>query len=653
MTAPRLSAGEIEALRSLSRMFPTIDAAAAERARIAPQLGLPKPTIHVISDIHGEHVKLRHVLNNASGRLRPLVEKELGGEIPPADLQEMLSLLFYPRETLERQAGHFADDEAMRSYCRRVVPLLWRLFAVLAADRSAEQVRRLFPEDFASLFLEMWATMGRRDWTAYQQGVFDSLIADGRALQFLRLTARLLRHLAVDELIVAGDFWDRGPRGDEVLAHVMRQPNVAITWGNHDVSWLGASLGCRALIANVLRISCRYRRLTQIEEGYGITLQPLEHLVRACYADDPATCFLPKGEGLRDRVMMARMQKAAAIIQFKTEAAIIDRHPDWGLDNRRLLHCIDHAAGTVTINGTRYPLRDSLFPTVDPDDPYRLNDEETDCIERIRQSFRQSGRLREQMQYLVDHGRMWVARDRHLIFHGCVPIDQSGEFLPLTVDGHSLAGRASFDAIETVVARALDQGAEADLDFLWYLWSGPRSPLFGKDKIATFENDFVSDHDVRAEKKNAYFGLIHDVAFCEKILREFGVDPVDGLIVNGHVPVKVDQGESPLKRSGKAITIDGAFSQAYGDHGFTLILDARETLLARHHHFESVEDALATGTDIIPTLTTVREWPRPRLIADTERGEPLRIRMELLGKLIGAYERHDLRQQPPCGGIYR
>ncbi len=341
---------------------------------------------------------------------------------------------------------------------------------------------------------------------------------------------------------------------------------------------------------------------------------------------------------------MARMQKAAAVMQFKLEGQTIARNPDWGLDDRRLLHRIDRAAGTIEVDGKTYPLRDTHLPTLDPSRPYDLSPEEKACMARLRQSFLRSQKLWEHMRFLKDHGSMHVRRDGCLIFHGCVPVDERGEFQELSVDGRPRRGRALFDALDDVLARALERPTDRERDLVWYLWCGPRSPLFGKDRIATLEIDFIADAATHAETKNPYFHLIHEVDFCDRILREFGVDPSRGLIVNGHVPVKIEKGESPVKRSGKAVTIDGAFSEAYGDHGYTLVLEADRTLLAKHHHFESVEAAVRDGVDIIPTVSELRREERPRRVGDTERGEEVRRMVGWLERLAQAYRNNQLRE---------
>lgn len=641
----RLRDEELAAFRPLAREVPNIDFAVAEIGRFSAELTLPKGTIHVISDIHGEDKKLRHVINNASGTLRPLVERLLRDRMSPEQFQEILTLIFYPAEVVSRLEQTMRDPHEQREFASRMLSHLFDVVRVLAARRSLKHATRIFPLEYRELFTEILHEPSTERERAYITAIVDRLVRHGRALHLIHLTGRVIRNLAIDELIIAGDCWDRGPRGDRVVEYLMRQPNVAFVWGNHDMAWLGACLGHEALICHVLRVSLRYRRLSQLEEGYGIPVQPLEVLVRKVYADDPATCFASKSTGMREKVTIARMQKAAAVMQFKLEGQLLARHPEWEMENRRLLHRIDHAAGAVEVDGVTYPLRDTHFPTIDPADPYKLTEDERICLDRIRGSFLASQTLWKQMQWMVTHGAMYLRREEHLIFHGCLPVDERGEFLPMFVNGIPRRGRALFEAIENVVYRLLSGEAREELDLLWYLWSGPQSPLFGKDRIATFERDLIADPTPHHETKNPYFALIHEQWFCRKILAEFDTDPEQGLIVNGHVPVKVEKGESPLKRSGQAITIDGAFSEAYGDHGFTLVLEPHRTFLARHHHFESIEAALSKGADIVPSITVVRAWDTPRRVSESQRGRDLRVGIAQLERLIEAYRNNDLPQR--------
>ncbi|MBV8900213.1 MAG: fructose-bisphosphatase class III [Verrucomicrobia bacterium] len=640
---------ELVALHPLSREVPNVDAAVAELARYSAELTLPQGTIHVISDVHGEDQKLRHVINNASGTLRPLVEHLFQEHMTPERFREFLALIFYPAEVVGRLERTLRTREERKAFAQRTLYELFAIVRVLAARRSLRHATRIFPAEYRELFTEILHAPSTDRHRDYVDAIVDALASHDRLLHLIHLTGRVIRNLAIDELVIAGDCWDRGPRGDRVVDYLMQQPKVALVWGNHDASWMGACLGHEALICQVLRISLRYRRLLQLEEGYGIPLAALDRLARTVYADDPAESFAVKAGGMREALTVARMQKAAAIMQFKLEGQMIARHPEWSLEHRRLLHRLDRTTGTVEVDGVAYPLKDACLPTVDPADPYALSPEERECLDRVRASFLASQKLWDQIRWMVAHGHMHLVREGHLIFHGCVPVDEQGEFLPMTVAGRTYRGKALFEAIEREIYRLMEHGTDGpeNLDLFWYLWSGPESPLFGKDRITTFERDFVADSHTYHETKNPYFRLIHEVWFCEKVLAEFGVDPAEGMIVNGHVPVKVEKGESPLKKSGKAVTIDGAFSEAYGDHGFTLVLEPLRTFIATHHHFESVQAALEQGADIVPSRTVVREWDWPRRVADAQRGRQLRLAINQLERLVEAYRNHELTQGFP------
>ena len=638
---------ELATLEPLANEIPNIDSATSEIARLSAELTLPKGTIHVISDIHGEYKKLRHVINNASGTLRPLVEKLFKDRMPFDQFQEFLTLIFYPAEVVERLEQKIREPKDQKAYAMRTLHDLFEIVRVLAGRRSLNAATRLLPAEYRDLLAEILHSPSTERDLTYIEAIVDELTRRGRVLHLIHLIGRVIRNLAIDELIIAGDCWDRGSRGDKVVDYLMEQPNVSFVWGNHDVAWLGACLGHEALICHVLRISLRYRRLTQLEEGYGIPVAPLDQLVRTVYADDPASGFEVKGTGMREKVMIARMQKAVAIMQFKLEGQMIARHPEWRMEHRRLLHRINRENGTVEVDGVAYAINDTHFPTIDPANPYDLTAEERLCVRRIRSSFLASQKLWDQMRWMVSHGKLYLRREEHLIFHGCMPVDAQGDFLPMIIDGSPYTGIKLFKEIEKVVYRAIDGRKREDLDLLWYLWSGPESPLFGKDRITTFERDFIVDKTPHHETKNPYFRLIHEAWFCDKILEEFGVDPADGLIVNGHVPVAVEKGESPIKRSGKAITIDGAFSESYGDHGFTLVLEPDRTILAMHYHFESVEAAVLHGADIIPSITVVREWKQPKRVADSWRGRRIKSTIQELERLIDAYRDNDLLQHSP------
>jgi fructose-1,6-bisphosphatase-3 len=620
----------LPALHALSRRFPTSDAALAEIGNLRAALTLPKGTIHVVSDVHGEHKKLKH-------SLRPLVERVARGRLSPEELGDLLAIIYYPRETYAQK--RFEDERARQRFLLRTLDLEIDVIRELSRGYTLRHVERVLPPAMAGILRELLSPRGVEGREAFLAALVEPFLKHGREIELLRATAHVVRNLSVFELIVAGDLGDRGPRLDKVVDFLMHQPQVTVVWGNHDASWLGACLGHEALIATVCRISLRYRRVTQLEEGYGIPMTPVEKLALTHYGDDPAELFRVKGEGLRDPLLMARMQKAMAILQFKLEGQLCRRHPEYNLMHRCLLHRIDPEQGTVTIDGEAHPMRDVRLPTVDfHGDPYALVPAEQACIDRLKQAFLHSPLLWQHMTWVARQGTMVVRRDRALIFHGCVPVDEQGAFLDLPVDGEPRKGQALFNALDRKVQRAVRSRAPDDVDMLWYLWTGPLSPLFGKDRMATFEAYFVADKETHKETKNPYFRLIHDVEFCSRVCAEFGVDAAKGLIVNGHVPVKLEKGESPVKNSRRAVTIDGAFSEAYGDKGYTLILDAARTFLAQHHHFESVEDAVEEGADIIPVISDIEVFALPRLVADTEKGEEIRQEIAVLEELIRAYE---------------
>jgi fructose-1,6-bisphosphatase-3 len=632
-------------LRPLSERYPDTRAALAEIASLQAELTLPKPTVHIVSDVHGEFKKLRHILNNASGSLRPMLQELWKDRLSEADVQELTSLFYYPRETWAKLAATLPDESARRAQLKRLVPRMVEVIRELERRSSVRRLDELFPAPFTNLFRELALATELHRQAAFVDMLIDPFVRHGREEELVRMIARVVRNLSVGEVIVAGDLGDRGPRLDKVIDLIIKQPKSAFTWGNHDASWMGACLGHRACIATVLRVSLRYRRLGQLEEGYGITMAPVEKLARTVYGDDPCERFQCKGEGLRDKQEMARMQKAMAILQFKLEGQLIKRRPDFGMDHRNLLHRIDPKAGTVEIDGRSYPLLDTRLPTIDWSDPYKLSAEEEACMARLQQSFVQSQQLWAHMKFVASHGAMWLKRDRCAIFHGCTPVDDAGEFLPLTIDGEPRKGRALLEALDRVVQRAFQRHQPDDIDMLWYLWTGPVSPCFGKDRMATFETYLVADKNTHKETKNPYFKLIHETGFCAKLCREFGIDEKQGLIVNGHVPVKLEKGETPVKKSGRAVTIDGAFSEAYGDRGYTLVLDSQRIYLAQHHHFESVDEAVSQGADIIPTVSDIEVHDRPRTIGDTEQGDVLRGQIDILEELIKAYEANQLRER--------
>ncbi|CAG0959821.1 fructose-1,6-bisphosphatase III [Phycisphaerales bacterium] len=625
-------------VRSLAERFPTAEAAISETAALNAKLTLPMGVVHVISDIHGEDTKLRHVINNASGELRRLVDEVLGNRLSAAEKQRFMAVLYYPREAINAFSREIVASGGRLEWVYQTLTLQFEIVKALRKTYRRDHFEHLLPTSYRELFIELGS--GQRP--DYIREMIADLSRHDRDWGAVRASARLVRNLSIAELLVAGDLGDRGPRMDHVMDILIRQPKVSLLWGNHDMLWIGSHLGHEPCMLTCLRFSLRYRRLSQLEEGYGVIMAPIERLVRQVYADDPAERFVPKGEGFRETSIIARMQKAVAVMQFKAEGRMFERHPDWGLAHRRLLHRIRFENGravSVEIDGKTHPMLDGFLPTINPKDPYAYSPEEQACVDRMRQSFTKSMKLRQHMQWLVRHGGMWTRRDDVLLFHACVPVDERGEPLAMKVEGREVAGRELMDALGSVVRRAMRKrwfAVDDDADYLWYLWGGPRSPLFGKDRLATFETSFVADKDAHKEHKNPYFDLMHDAAFIRKVGRMFGCEN-DVLVVNGHVPVKIEKGEQPVKRGGNAVTIDGAFSEAYGDRGYTLVLRPDRIDLAELAPFQGVESAIHEGADIQPKVTTLRKYPNVRTIGETSEGNRVRQNLENLERLIQAY----------------
>lgn len=631
----------------LAERFPTIESAVSEVASLKAQLQLPKGVIHVISDIHGADKKLRHVINNASGRLRPLVEELFDEKLSGAEFREFLNVLYYPTEILKLKPADLPDHEARYQWVLTTLTRQFELIRVMIRTRRRKNVKLMAPKEHRELFeiLLNYPAGGHAEIFLHVQ--LREMVKHQLGFSAIQSASRFIRDLTVEELIVAGDLGDRGPRIDRVIDYLREQNNVSLVWGNHDVSWMGACLGQEALIALVLRISLRYRRLYQLEEGYGLLTKALEQLANTAYADDPAKQFVAKRSGERDPLLIARMHKAITVLQFKLEGQLVERHPEWQMDERNSLRHIDYENGRVRLGDRLYPLIDTYLPTVDPADPNRLSPTEQQCIDRLKESFVASPRLWQHMQWMADRGQMALVRDRAVIFHACLAIDEAGRYLPLKIDGKERRGPEQFEAFNRVIKRAFRAGTHAreeDKDWFYYLWAGPRSPLFGKDRMATFETYFVADRESHKEIKNPWFRWLHNYEFCDRICQQMGVSN-GGIIVNGHVPVKVEQGENPLKDGGNAVTIDGAFSEAYGDRGFTLILGPEGEFIAEHHAFPDPVAAVRQGEDLIPTRTLVRGYERPRLVGDTEEGASIRAQIRALDALVDAYESGEIHER--------
>ncbi|MBK1833951.1 fructose-bisphosphatase class III [Roseibacillus ishigakijimensis] len=634
-------------LSLLARQFPCASSVMSQIALLQAKLTLPRGRVHLISDVHGDDRKLRHVVNNASGGISTLVDQVVGDELTGEEKAIFLAFLYYPVEKMRTYEERIQNVEWRLTKVKKLLRLQFRLVRHLARTVTKEELLGLMKEEFRVLYIALLDEVSFQRDPGYVDSMVDALADYDQDIVALHEASRLVRNLVVSEVVVAGDLFDRGERGDRVIHYLRNQPKVSFTWGNHDIIWMGATLGSEILIATVLRISLRYLRLWQLEEGYGILLSPLAHLAQTVYGDDEARCFYPKrSSGFIDEGLVAKMHKAVAILEFKLAGPLLARHPEWRMEDRRMLHRIDYEAGTVEIDGQHYALKDTNFPTIDPADPYALSGEEENCLARLRQSFVSSQRLWEHMLFVVKQGGMSLTRDEALVFHGCVPTNEDGTLREVLVGERCLKGGALFRELEEIVRRTYREGAASvsdDLDYYYWLWANGDSPLFGKTRMTTFERYFIADKETHVEVKDPYFGKIHDADFCRMVGREFGMGD-DVLIINGHVPVKVEKGEDPVKRGGNAVTIDGAFSEAYGDRGYTLVMGPNNIRLAEHSHFESIEHFLANDDDMIPKLRELRSYGTCRTIGETRESEDIAAQLTLLNQLLQAYRSGAVRE---------
>ena len=621
------SAQEIRYLKLLRKQYRTIQEASAEVAHLRAVLRLPKGTEHFLSDLHGEHAAFLHILHNASGVIKRKIN-DLYGDLLSGHERDMLStLIYYPDEKLALLKKQGIVNE---EWYRLTIYRLLEVCRVCSVKYTRKRVRDAMPRGMGSLMEEMLLSDNTPDKEGYYREVMQSILETGQSDALIIALSGVIQTLAIDRLHIIGDVFDRGPRADLIMDALENYHQVDVQWGNHDIAWMGAAALSEACIAQVIVTSVKYGNLETLEVGYGISLRPLATLAAACYGDDPCEAFLPRdnGEELHeDEMELARMHKAAAILQFKLEGQLLSRHPEYGMNNRRLLDHIDFEKKTVEIDGQEYALRSCHFPTIDPDDPYALTPLEKEVME-----LRCNG---------------------NLLYHGCIPMNKDGTFAVVPVhEGEELRGREAIDAAD-VKAR---QGYFSTLgtserqdgqDFLWYLGSGPNSPLFGKDKMATFERYFVTDKEAHVENKNAYYDFQDDEQTALRILRGFGLND-SGFIINGHVPVKLGQGESPIKAGGRLLVIDGGLSRAYqpvtGIAGYTLIFTSHELSLVAHQPFESTATAIAAEQDIHSVQTLVKQMPRRLLIDDTDEGEDLRCRIDDLMRLITAYRKGVIKE---------
>ena len=637
-------------LKLLSREYPNIRAAASDIINLQAICGLPKGTEYFFSDLHGEHEAFIYLLRSSSGIIREKIRETFGHIISEEDEVRLANLIYYPEKMINqiKQANEYTED-----WQKTAVYRLVQICREVSSKYTRSKVRKKMPREFSGVIDELLYVDNTDDnKTEYYSELINTLIDVRVADSFIVVICSLIRSLTIDNLHILGDIFDRGPRPDIILEELMHFHDVDIQWGNHDISWMGAATGNRACICNVLRMALGYNGFDVLEDGYGINLRPLSMFAERVYRDDPCTCFLPQilDKNIYDAVdpkLAAKMHKAIAVLQYKEEGQIIKRHPEYGMEERILLSAIRYDRGTVTIDGKEYPMRDMNFPTVDPADPLRLTDEEEELLHTLELSFRHNARLHEHVRFLYSNGSMYKCCNSNLLYHGCIPMTENREFDGLMVGGKMYRGKELMDFIDTQVKNAyfLPEDApekEACRDFMWYLWNGAKSPVFGKDKNRSFEHYFIEDPEVMRETMNPYYQLSEEEETCDMILKEFGLPTKGSHIINGHMPVKIKSGETPIRAGGKLFIIDGGLSKAYqertGIAGYTLIFNSHHLALAEHKPFDPERERT-------PKVYIVEKMQKRITVADTDEGKELAGRIEDLKELLKAYRSGLLKER--------
>jgi fructose-1,6-bisphosphatase-3 len=639
---------QLNYLQLLSKQFPTIQDTSTAIINLTAQLELPKGTEHFVSDVHGEFEALRHVLKNGSGSIRRRIDEIFGEELSLEERRNLATLIYYPRQKLPLILPTVPDQAA---WFRQTLARLIKVARSVSSKYPRATLESFLPEPFALTIEELMNEQENHpNRTDYYHSLIETIILTGSAQAFIGALGDLIQRLAIARLHLIGDVYDRGPGAHLIMDLLLDHHNLDIQWGNHDMLWMGAAAGSEACIANVIRVSLRYANMETIENGYAISLLPLVSFAIDTYGDDPCQQFIPKPEPGQDFTeqelqLMARMHKAITIIQLKLEGQLIQRRPDYQMDERLLLEEIDFQGGSLQLDGRSYPLLDSHLPTIDPDDPYRLTEREANVVEKLRLSFSNSRRLQAHVRLLFSKGGMYLVHNANLLYHGCIPMDSNGDFQSFRLDGQQVSARLFMDRADRIVRQGYfstqPQHKRDGLDLMWYLWSGAQSPLFGKKKMATFERYFIADPATHREARNPYYDFRDQEQTASKILQAFGLDPLSSHIINGHVPVKVSKGESPLKAGGKLIVIDGGFSKAYqkqtGIAGYTLVFNSYGLLLASHQPFESAQKAIEEEADI-ESCTEILETNRQRIrVRDTDQGREIQGRLADLQALLQAY----------------
>ena len=650
---------DMQYLRLLSTTFPTIAAASTEVINLEAILHLPKGTEHFLADLHGESAAFKHVLKNASGNIRRKVSELFKGDIREAERRELCTLIYYPEEKLELIKE--AEQENIDEWYDITIHRLVSVCRDVSSKYTRSKVRKSLPEEFAYVMEELLhERTDDIDKAAYVSVIVESIISTGRADDFIIALCNVIQRLAIDQLHILGDIYDRGPGAHIILDTMKQYHSWDIQWGNHDILWMGAGAGNNACICNVLRLSLRYANLATVEEAYGINLVPLATFAMEFYGDDPCEEFIPKlmaGNTMEEKYikLTAQMHKAISIIQFKKEAQIFKRRPEWGLLDRCLLDHIDYERGVLVIDGKEYEMRSNHFPTIDPNNPCKLTQEENQLMERLHHSFRVSEKLQKHIKMLLSHGCMYTICNQNLLYHASIPLNEDGSLKEVELyNGQRYSGKELMHNIGMLVRAAFENDTDQDLklfarDYFLYLWCGKDSPLFDKSKMATFERYFLTDKATFKEEKGVYFRLRDSEEVVDRILDAFGVEGANRHVINGHVPVHASKGENPIKANGKLMVIDGGFSQAYhsttGIAGYTLVYHSRGFQLVQHEPFTNVREAIEKGTDIKSTTQLVELSAHRMLVADTDKGQELRSQIEDLRQLLYAYRHGILKEK--------
>jgi len=636
-------------LKLLAREYPSIQAASAAIITLSAQLNLPKGTEHFLSDIHGEYEAFCHVLKNGSGSIRRKIEEIFADTLTEREKKTLATLIYYPEQKLPLILED-VDDEA--EWYRVTLPRLLKICRTVASKHLQADLIALLSKHFAAILEELLhAPEDSEDQHIYYQSIIETIIATGTAPTFLIALGELIQRLAIVRLHIIGDIYDRGPGAHRIMDTLMDYHAVDIQWGNHDIVWMGAAAGSEACIASVVRLCLRHTNLATLETGYAISLLPLVSLAIDVYGNDPCTLFQPPQTAEaefsdHERELMAKMHKAITIIQLKLEGQIIKRRPQYQMEDRLLLDRIDYTQGTIRLDDVAYPLLDRHFPTIDPSHPYELTDHEKTVVDKLKLSFAASNRLQRHARFLFAKGSIYLVHNGNLLYHGCIAMNEDGSFKAFKVDDGEFTARDFMDRVERLARQGyftIDDPVQKryGLDAMWYLWSGEQSPLFGKEKMATFERYFIADKTAHMERRNPYYDYRNQEEATRRILQGFGLDPETGHIINGHVPVKVKQGESPIKANGKLIVIDGGFSRAYhkktGIAGYTLVDHSYGMYLVAHHPFESTQKAIENELDTIPRTVVLESSPTRKRVKDTDLGGEIQRRIEDLKDLANAY----------------